>query len=251
MKKNLFLVILMLLLISSQGIPSDMQTIPSPEDNFSDLILQATLLIDVIAIQSDVASIERSVGTLVQYQGEMYVLTHNHFSYLLDDMNTVALRDADNRTIRLVFGSEFKSWIVYQDPGTMVLRAPDFLVDVLTPAQLEIQPHLGDFVQLAHRGGPNQDKIEILTAVIEEINTYENTSVYILRSQNGQYIEPGDSGGGVWFNGALIANNWAIILKSSITSTSGSHNSALEIQTNLIIAAALPELMLSLNVPTH
>ena len=251
MKKTLFLVILMLLLISSQGIPSDMQTIPSPEDNFSDLILQATLLIDVIAIQSDVASIEHSVGTLVQYQGEMYVLTHNHFSYLLDDMNTVALRDANNRTIRLVFGSEFKSWIVYQDPGTMVLRAPDFLVDVLTPAQLEIHPHLGDFVQLAHRGGPNQDKIEILTAVIEEINTYENTSVYILRSQNGQYIVPGDSGGGVWVNGALIANNWAIILKSSITSTSGSHNSALEIQTNLSIAAALPELMLSLNAPTH
>ena len=108
MKKNLFLVILMLLLISSKGIPSDMQTIPSPEDNFSDLILQATLLIDVIAIQSDVASIEHSVGTLVQYQGEMYVLTHNHFSHLLDDMNTVALRDADNRTAASAFAIQHK-----------------------------------------------------------------------------------------------------------------------------------------------
>jgi hypothetical protein len=191
------------------------------------------------------------VGTLVQCQGEIYVLTHNHFSDLLDDTNTVALRDANNRTIKLVFGSEFKSWIVYQDPGTMVLLAPDFLADTLTPAKLDTQSQSGDFVQLTHRGGPNRDSIEIISAVIEEIDTFESTPVYILRSQEGQYLAPGDSGGGVWFNGLLVANNWAIIPKSSIRTTSGKNNSASEIQTNLSIAAVLPELMLSLNGTTY
>ena len=251
MKKILLLIPWMILLISCQVIPSNNQTITTPEADYSDQILQATLLIDVIAIQSDIASIEHSVGTLVQYQGEMYVLTHNHFSDLLDDTNTVALRDANNRTIKLVFGSEFKSWIVYQDPGTMVLLAPDFLADTLTPAKLDTQPKLGDFVQLTHRCGPNRDKIEILTAVIEEINTFENTSVYILRSQEGQFLAPGDSGGGVWFNGGLVANNWAIIPKSSTRTTSSKHNSASEIQTNLSIAAVLPELMPLLNGTTY
>jgi len=240
MKKILFLIPWMILLISCQVIPSDKQTITTPETDYSDQILHATLLIDVIAIQSDIASIEHSVGTLVQYKGEMYILTHNHFSDLLDDMNTVALRDAENRTIKLVFGSEFKRWIVYQDPGTMVLLAPDFLTDSLIPAKVETQPKLGDFVQLVHRGGPNRDKIEILSAVIEETNTYENTSVYILRSQGGQYLAPGDSGGGVWFNGNLIANNWAIIPNSSITNTSGNHNSTLDVTTDLSIAALSP-----------
>jgi hypothetical protein len=251
MKKILFLISWMILLISCQVIPSDKQTIATPQDDFSDLILQATLLIDVIAIQSDVASIERSVGTLVQYQGEMYVLTHNHYSGLLEDTSTVALRDSHNCTIKLVFGSEFKRWIVYQDPGTMVLLAPDFLADNLTPAKLDIQPQLGDIVQLVHRGGPNRDSIEILSAVIEEINTYESTPVYILRSQNGTYIAPGDSGGGVWLNGVLIANTWAIISKNFVTTASGNRDSTLQIQTNLSVAAVLPELMPLLDSITY
>jgi hypothetical protein len=247
MKKILFLMLLMILLISCHVFASDKQTITTPEVVYSDQILQATLLIDVIAIQSDIASIEHSVGTLVQHRGEMYVLTHNHFSDLLEDTSTVALRDANNRTIKLVFASEFKRWIVYQNPGTMVLRAPDFLADILTPAKIDTQPQLGDIVRLAHRVGPNRDSIEILSAVIEEIDTFESTPVYILRSQEGQYLAPGDSGGGVWFNDVLIANNWAIIPKSSIKTTSGNHNIAVDVQTDLSIAAILPELMFSLN----
>jgi hypothetical protein len=42
---------------------------------------------------------------------------------------------------------------------------------------------------------------------------YQGLPVYKLRSLNGQYIQPGDSGGGVWQDGVLVGNNWAVLMK--------------------------------------
>lgn len=245
MKNFLILMILMIPLISCQGIPSDKQTITAPEDGFSDQILQATLFIDVQAIQSDVMSLEHSVGTLVQFQGGIYLVTHNHFGDAWGDTSTIEFRDAKNRMIIPISGFEFKSRIVYQDPGTLVLRAPDVLTDVLTPVNLLSQPQLepGDIVQIIHRSEPSHYKIETLTAIVEEINTYESTPVYILRSLDGQSLVPGDSGGGVWFDGTLIANSWAVSSTGSTLSTSGSSDTTHQTEIDLnVVAAVFPDL---------
>jgi hypothetical protein len=253
MKNILFLMTLLIPLTSCQFIPSDKKVNSTPEEYFTEKIKQATLLMKIASIKPDKISVGYSIGTVVKYREEIYLVTHNHYDDLLDDMNIVEFRDNKNHKIKQIYAFDLKKWIVYQDPGTLVLRAPDFLADTLNPVKLEPQPQWepGDTVQVAHRGGPNRDKVEILEAVIEEISTYKSTPVYRFRSLDGQEIAQGDSGGGVWFNGALIANNWAIITKSSITTTSGNHNSALQIQTNLSIAAVLPELIFSLDGTTY
>ena len=253
MKKILFLMTLLIPLVSCQFIPSDRKVNPASEEYFTEKIRQATLLIKIASIKPENMSVGYSIGTVVQYREEIYLVTHNHYDDLLDDMNIIEFRDSENHKIKQIYAFDFKKWIVYQDPGTLVLCVPDFLADALTPVKFEPQPQWkpGDTVQVAHRGGPDRDKVEILEAVIEEIGTSKSTPVYRFRSLDGQEIAQGDSGGGVWLNGTLIANNWAVITKSSITTTSGNPSSASEIQTDLSIAAVLPELIFSLDGTTY
>ena len=115
-------------------------------------IKKSTLLIVAESIQPSGISLAFGIGTLVEYQGETFLVTHNHWGDMLQDQNLIELRDGDNKMIRPIYASEFKSLVVYQDAGTLVLRDPAKLVDVLTPGALEDAPQLkpGDTVQVAH-----------------------------------------------------------------------------------------------------
>jgi hypothetical protein len=254
MKKTIYLITLIVILLTASGCrqanvtsegmklqPNVSAPINSPIH--SDRIKNATLLIRIESIQPDRVIQAYDMGTLVQYRGEIYLVTHNHYGDMLQDMNIVQLRDADNHKIRSMYGSEFKSLIVYQDPGTLVLRAPQGLTETLTPVSLDYQPQLqpGDIVQVAYRGGSKREQVDIVDAVIEEISAAGVTTVYRLRSLDGQLLSPGDSGGGVWYGESFVGNNWSIVLTYSITETSGSSDPASESQTDLSYAAIFSE----------
>ena len=214
---------------------------------YSERIKNATLLIRVESIQPDGVTLGYDMGTLVQHQGETYLVTHNHYGDMLQDMNIIQLRDADNYKIQSIYASAFKNLIVYQDPGTLVLRAPDGLTEVLTPVNVDHQPQLqpGDIVQVAYRGGARREEVEILDAVIETITVLGETPVYRLRCLDGQLLSPGDSGGGVWHDGSFVGNNWSIVLTYAVEATSASTDT-LEptpmTQTDLSYAAIFPQL---------
>jgi hypothetical protein len=185
-------------------------------------IKESTLLIVVEDIQQTGVALGVGMGTLVEVQGESFLVTHNHYGDLLQDMNIVELRDAEHRMIRPIYAYELKSRIVYQDAGTLVLRAPDGLADALTPASLDDDPRLepGAMVQVVYQHHPDRDDVAVLDAVVEEIEAHKGVPIYRLRAQNGQALHPGDSGGGVWFNGKLVANNWAVELADSVIDVS-------------------------------
>jgi hypothetical protein len=201
------------------------------------------LLIRIESIQQDRVIQAYDMGTLVQYQGETYLATHNHHGDMLADTNIIQFRDAENHKIRSISGFEFKSLIVYQDPGTLVLHAPDALTDTMTPVNIDHQPQLqpGDIVQVAYRGGAQRDRVEILDAVIEEITLSGVTPLYKLRFPDGPLLSHGDSGGGVWSGGILVGNTWSIVMTSTVTETSGAGEPVSETQTNLSYAAIFPE----------
>jgi len=157
----------------------------------------------------------RGIGSLIKFRGEILLVTHNHYGEVLQDLTIVEFRDADNRLLKLILGNLFKSLIIYQDAGTLILRAPEGLANQLVPASLPdsrlVKP--GEVVDVVYRANAGRDNVAILKAAVEEVVLYQGLPVYKLRSLNGQYIQPGDSGGGVWQDGVLVGNNWAVLMK--------------------------------------
>ena len=96
-------------------------------------------------------------------------------------------------------------------------------------------------MDVVYRENPAREMATILQAVIEEIITYKGLPAYRLRSLDGQPIQPGDSGGGIWFNGVLVGNNWVTLMETndSIVETSGNSDEENLIYTDLSYAAIL------------
>jgi hypothetical protein len=257
MKETIYLITLIVIVFTSACHPEAgvgeslkveiQESKPINPSMHSDRIRNATLLIRIESIQPDGVFLGYEMATLVQYQGATYLVTHNHYGEMLQDTNIVQFRDAQNHKIQSMYGSEFKSLIVYQDPGTLVLRAPDGLTDALTPVSLDYQPQLqpGDIVQVAYRGGSKRQQVNIVDAVVEEITVSGVTPVYRLRSLDGQLLSAGDSGGGVWYEGSLVGNTWSIVLTYAVEATSATTDTiepASMTQTNLSNAAIFPEI---------
>jgi hypothetical protein len=101
-----------------------------------------------------------------------------------------------------------------------VLRAPEDLADQLIPARQPVSISLvtGEVVFVAHRENPKREKITILPATVEEIKDKQGVPIYQLRSLDGQVIQPGDSGGGIWHDGGLVGNNWVVLMKLAVES---------------------------------
>jgi len=214
---------------------------------YANRIKNATLLIRVESIQPEGVFVGYDMGTLIQHQGETYLVTHNHYGDMLQDMNIVQFRDAQNRPLQSMYAATFKSLIIYEDPGTLVLRAPDGLTDTLTPVSVDHLPQLqpGDIVQVAYRGGANRDQAEILNAVIENVTVRGGAPVYGLRCLDGQLLSPGDSGGGIWYGESFVGNNWSIVLTDVIEATSAATDSmdpTTMTQTDLSYAAIFPQI---------
>lgn len=205
-------------------------------------IKNSTLLIVVENIEQSGVTLAYDLGTVVQYQDESYLVTHNHWGDMLQDTNIIEIRDAQYKMLRPMYASEFKSLIVYQDAGTMVLHLPDGLPDTLTPGNLDTSPlKPGDTVQVAHWSYPNRDCLEVSEAVVKEINTFKGEPVYTLRSLDGQPLHPGDSGGGVWHNGKLVANTWTVLtIVSTAVNSTGTLDASSETLTDLSHAAIFP-----------
>lgn len=224
--------------LSLQAAPEVDQMAVVPVD--LEQIKQATVLIHMELPTATGVALGSGMGTLAQVQGENYLVTHNHWGELLQDMTIVGLRDADNHMIMPMYGSEFKSLIVYQDPGTLVLHAPAGLAEALTPASLVCAADLqvGDIVQLVVLDAPIWGKAAIHDAAVEETRAYKGEPIFKLHRLDNQPIHPGDSGGGVWFAGKLVANNWVVL--ATYTEEDASGNPADEVLTDLSYAAILP-----------
>ncbi|HEU0297277.1 MAG TPA: hypothetical protein VFR47_31335 [Anaerolineales bacterium] len=255
MKKTISLITLIVIVFTASACQQDNESNKSTQLKIQeskpinppmhlDRIKNATLLIEVQSIQPDGVTRGFDMATLVQHQGEIYLVTHNHYGDMLQDMNIVQLRDAENHKIRSMYGSEFKSLIVCQDPGTLVLRAPAGLPEALTPVNVDHQPQLqpGNIVQVAYRGGAKREQVEIVDAVIEDITVSGVTPVYRLRFPDGQLLSPGDSGGGVWYGETFVGNIWSIVLSYTIVEIASANDSASESQTDLSYAAIFPEM---------
>jgi hypothetical protein len=244
MLKNFLCAILLLSLVVSacQVMPTPVAATPAPETIDVERIKNATLLIAVESHRASGIFIAYGIGTLVRRDSKVLLVTHNHWRDFLQDASIIDFYDADNHLLTRRFVFELKRYFFFQDAGTLVFQAPEELVGLLVPVSLgsEVQLQLGARVQIAYRQQPSGDRLLVRQARVEEISMIQGVPVYKLQSLDGKALQPGDSGGGVWYAGEVIANIWAVIATYPVEDAFGTSDSTNKNFTDLSYAAILP-----------
>jgi hypothetical protein len=233
----------------------DIQAKGKPAEEGQEQILAASIQINMsLKIgQAAGSSNERIVlasglGSLIEEQGEMFIVTHNHWGELLQNFTTIEFRDAQNGLLVRMLGYEFKRLIRSQDAGTLILRAPEEIVPLRSQSATRgdaDQLRSGDHVQVAFRQPGNRQRVDVLDAEVVSIGSYQGLPTVNLRSLSGQPITPGDSGGGVWLAGKLVGNSWMTIMNQVVVG--GDSNVTDPVSTDRSFAALLPDVKESLD----
>lgn len=168
---------------------------------------------------------ERGFGTLVSQVGGLYIYTHDHWG-LIDNPGKAQFYNYLGELLLEISGEAIKNLIFYRDGGMMILVAPielqsknlNTLVSTsVAKARTSLQAveigaqggvEVGDIVVITRKLPGDSDRVDLLPATIVSFEYHEGIPVIKLRSQNGENLVPGDSGGGIWLNGRLIANMW-------------------------------------------
>lgn len=151
--------------------------------------------------KSTLNAINRGLGTLVDVDGQPYLLTHDHYAELDSAVAHVVITDHAGQETTLPIGL-FRQAIRYRNNGVLVLDAPAGLPPGVAPGDGErVQP--GSVVQLVHRQ-TETDTLAVVTATVDGWLDFQGIPSYLLRNQAGEIIAPGNSGGGVWFEGQPI-----------------------------------------------
>lgn len=185
----------------------------------------------------------QGLGTLVSHDGDLFVVTHDHWSYLTASLKEVEFRNARGDFVLVLDAAAFQALIRYRDGGTMILQAPDGLTGV-TPANAGAHNRIaaGDLLWLARYSRANGERwLEVAPAVVEAVERDVRPPRLQLRMPDGHAAIPGDSGGGVWFNGQLVGNVSANGLKLKRSRWSAWFARAAEPPMVVTIAALLPE----------
>jgi hypothetical protein len=161
----------------------------------------------------------------------------------------VVFYDSDRRVLKITLGKEFLGLVIYQDAGTLVLKAPDEMVRIIEhisfrPAVEKSQPvRVGDTVLVVYHQAESRAKIGLLEARVESIDVYKELPVFVLRSLDGTPVVQGDSGGGIWHEGKLVGNMWATIVRDTGNKALTFTSDSMSVQqlTNQSFGAIFPE----------
>lgn len=206
-------------------------------------ILQATVQIAMYEYAVEPGGSEAGgdgLGTVVDYGGERLIVTHDHWSHINQNLNVVEFRDAMGQLLAMLNAQAFQALILYQDGGTMVLRVPAGL-ERIGAATVGTAVSNGDVVWVARRDVEmGRQTVEVIPAAVSAVEMGDGPAKMRLENLADGAVIPGDSGGGVWKDGRLVANNWA----SGMVDKGGLLSELFGIEevepTGLIIAALQP-----------
>jgi hypothetical protein len=163
---------------------------------------------------------DKGIGTLLSYWDKTLLISHNHWSQLtsMSVPDLVQFHDVDGRFLLEMTGDAFTQLMLFRDGGTLIMRAPPALTAQLPNAAVvghvaSLMP--GDIVYVAHRQANQDDTVVVMAAEVLAIEFRNSIPLLSLRSLNGQTIEPGDSGGGVWLDGRFVGNLWLTVREVS------------------------------------
>jgi hypothetical protein len=182
----------------------------------SSRILQATLRIEIeFTNDQGVIVIKYGLGSHMQLNSEVVIVTHNHWEAALTYQSRVRILTGDHRLLTTLNGQQFVEATLLEDPGTRIFLAPGEITKDLTPLPVDLnttqqagQIKPGTMVRAIHCLNDEQRSMVITTLVVEAITSNDGTPAIRLRNLDKQFIRPGDSGGGIWADGRLVGNMW-------------------------------------------
>lgn len=159
------------------------------------------------------------LGTVARINNELVIITHDHWTLLNDQLAKARFYNANNDLLAEMSGPEFHNLIRSRNGGTMVLVAPVELLKSsdLTAAQIGRgqSASWGDRVAVVYRN-PTAWSLEVRMMVVRETVDYQNNPSYILQSSDDNIVVPGNSGGGIWYNGVLVGNMWTTMVSDNL-----------------------------------
>lgn len=161
-------------------------------------------------LRPDEYVISEGLGTVIDDNGRLLLLTHDHWSRLSESLGTVAILDSSGRPLAEIELYRFKRLIVYRDGALMRINAENLLPNNLVqPASVSRAiPQAGDRVVIAQR---LDNRLQFSEAAIESLAFKDGQPIMRL-GVDGPALRYGDSGGGVWFNDQLAGVTWAAVM---------------------------------------
>jgi hypothetical protein len=161
-------------------------------------------------------------------------ITHDYWRLLNDDLQRVEYHDKRGNLLASISGSEFSAGILFRDGGTTIVKAPAGLAGSVTQAKIGTMPNdsAGLWVQVMRKTPELSNAIGVMDAVVEAVELKQGKQVFVLRSVKGESIVPGDSGGGIYYNGQLVGNMWSTIREEVTTTKSGFFGSTMEVESS-------------------
>jgi hypothetical protein len=176
----------------------------------------------------------KGFGTMVLWQGQSVIVTHNHWGKMLEDAEYVKIQDAYGNFMIKIAIDEFTSLIRYSDPGTLVLDMPAGIATTGAEFGFVNQMATDDIVYVVRQDPEDSEKADVLQARVLNMKDYKGLTVVKLAILDNAILVPGDSGGGIWMNGRLVGNTWASFINTI----------KLPLSSNTSLAAPLPSLHL-------
>ena len=169
---------------------------------------------------------ELGLGTLVNHNGEIVLITHDHWGPL-DRLGMLQFRNAAGDLLLELDGATFKDLVRYQDGGTMIIGTSidgdrsDYLSALVSISQAKYNRRIipaklgrnesineGETLIIVRQGRNGSKAVELMEVSVELIGERWGQLVYKLRSETGGDIMPGDLGGGLWLGDHLVGNMW-------------------------------------------
>ena len=154
------------------------------------------------------------LGTVARLDQETVIITHDHWGLLDNPQAIVELATASGELLHTISTPEFSDLIRYRDGGTMILDLPDALAGNFQPAvrgDADAVAH-NDVLLIAYRQPAAGDNISVEAVVVSSQTQHGGLATLELTSASGQIIITGNSGGGVWADGKVVANMWSTLL---------------------------------------
>jgi hypothetical protein len=177
------------------------------------------------------------LGTLVRWDQELVIVTHDHWKLQTDNLERAEFYAIDGTLLHTINGEQFRRLIRYRDGGTQVLTAPAELTEMLTavPSGDSTDVKAGDRLSVAYL--LESGAITIVQMLVESDREFMERPAYRLISLNGEVVVGGNSGGAVLFEGRLVGNMWTTTFEKTVQVASG--ESSMQ-PTSKSLAAKLP-----------